>query len=140
MKNHWLALALGSILTMGTAMPALAQPAVRSAPVPGESRGKWAALNLSDAQREQLQQLRAKYRQQMQAILTPEQRAEMEAARAEGRRPNSLNLSDAQKSQLQALRTQGREEMLAVLTPEQQTTWQNLKAQRGSRKGNRLNP
>jgi len=136
MKRNGLAWVLSSVLAMGVVLPVLAQPAVRPAPT-GEMRGKWAALNLSDAQKEQLQQLRAKYRQQAQAILTPEQRAELEAARTEGRRPNKLNLSDAQKEQMRSLRTQGREEMLAVLTPEQQATWQTLRAQRGLGKGNR---
>ncbi|MFQ3679168.1 MAG: Spy/CpxP family protein refolding chaperone [Pseudanabaenaceae cyanobacterium] len=134
MKRNWMILVLSSVLTVGATLPVLAQPAVRQAPS-GEMRGKWAALNLTEAQKAQLQQLRTKHRQQMQAVLTAEQRAELEAARAEGRRPNKLNLSDAQKEQLRSLRAQGREELLAVLTPEQQTTWQNL---RGPRKGNRL--
>jgi len=136
MKRNGLVWVLSAALAMGTALPVLAQPAVRPAPT-GEVRGKWAALNLTEAQKEQMQQLRAKHRQQMQALLTPDQRSELEAARAEGRRPNKLNLSEAQKDQMRSLRAQHREEMLAVLTPDQQATWQTLRAQRGPWKGNR---
>ncbi|MGQ9866473.1 MAG: Spy/CpxP family protein refolding chaperone [Pseudanabaenaceae cyanobacterium] len=130
MKRNGLVLALSGVLTMGTVLPVLAQPTIRPTPT-GEMRKKWTALNLTEAQKEEMQQLRAKHRQQMEALLTPAQRAELTAAWAEGRRPYKLNLSDAQKEQMRSLRAQGRQEMLAVLTPEQQVTWRTLRVRRG---------
>ncbi|HAN46028.1 MAG TPA: hypothetical protein DCQ32_05695 [Cyanobacteria bacterium UBA8156] len=82
MKRNGLAWVLSSVLAMGVVLPVLAQPAVRPAPT-GEMRGKWAALNLSDAQKEQMRSLRTQGREEMLAVLTPEQQATWQTLRAQ---------------------------------------------------------
>lgn len=95
-------------------------------------------LNLTDAQRQQIQPIMQEFRQQGQArreahrasfesILTAEQKAQLEQKRAEGGRGlglQRLNLSDDQKARLATLREQAR--------TQRQADMQNLKARLAS--------
>lgn len=111
-----------------------------------QRQGKWAALNLTPAQQEQMRQIKAEFRTQMQAILTPEQQAKLEAAKQNSQGQNrqawrgvmeSLNLTDAQKAQMRELKQQQKSRMQAVLTAEQrqqleqmQQEWKQRRQQR----------
>lgn len=117
-------------------------------------------LNLSADQQARLQPLfeeqqaqRQQFRSQMEAILTPEQRAQMQSGGG-GRRGGGmggfrqLNLSEDQKARMQALRESMRPQMRAsrqkmqsqmqsVLTPEQMQQLNEMRQQRGGGRGGR---
>ncbi len=101
-----------------------------------------ADLNLTDEQIKKMRQIRDEggTRAEMQAVLTPEQRAKSAALRnkhkSEGgdrkaRMQEQLGLSDAQANQMAQIRQRGgsQEEMRAVLTPEQQAKFDTLRSQ-----------
>jgi Spy/CpxP family protein refolding chaperone len=91
---------------------------------------------------------------QLRSILTAEQNARLDAMKAnrqKGERKGpfaELNLTDEQKAKLQAMRGQGRSQMEAehkqfeaqlneILTPEQRTKLEQMRAQRGGKRGPR---
>ena len=117
---------------------------------PGEGRrgGGFERLSsLTEAQRTQLQQIKATSRQQVEAIPTAEQKARMEAIRNDARAkmeailtteqrqqlqqspangeqrgrgfPRITGLTDAQRTQMREIRSATRQQMDAVLTAEQ---------------------
>lgn len=90
-------------------------------------------MNFTEAQRQQFQAIRQRTREQINAVLTPQQRAQIES-RKRGE-PINLNLTEAQQSQIHAIRVQARQEMDALLTPEQRRLrdemWQNWEENRG---------
>ncbi len=100
-----------------------------AAPLHARGRGgKFEQLNLTDAQKEQMKQIREAARQQMDAVLTPAQREQMRVAREQRQKPN-LNLSEEQKAQMRAIRENSKNQMEAILTPEQKQKLQEMKAQ-----------
>lgn len=118
----WLPLLAG---TVSLALSAAIIPAVfaqsNRTPAPTESRQNW--LNLTPQQEQQMQQIREAERQQMDSILTAEQRARLETARANRQNPRqvfeSLNLTDEQKAKIDEVRRASKEQMDAILTAEQ---------------------
>ena len=80
-------------------------------------------LNLTDAQKTQMQQIRQNTKSeiaaylQSQGITIPEGQKPRDAMR-------SLNLSDAQKTQLKAIYQRGKDQVQALLTDEQKTMMQ----------------
>lgn len=86
-------------------------------------------LNLTDAQKAQMKQIRDTIRQKIDAILTPEQRQLRDTARQNRQRPN-LNLSDAQKAQIKSIREDAKRQMDAILTPEQRALRDQYRQQR----------
>lgn len=92
---------------------------------------KWANLNLTEAQREQMQQIREQTKAQIEQILTPEQRATLQASQQNGGKKRGafkdLNLSDAQKQQMRQIKQSSMQRMQAILTPEQRATLQQKK-------------
>lgn len=138
----------------------------------GPRSGLMERLNLTDAQRQQLQAIRENSRRQIEAVLTAEQRQQMEARRAEmerrreefanltpeqrqqlrrermeqhgpggpgrGPRPEpfaDLNLTDSQRQQIRTIMENARTQSEAVLTPEQRQQLENLRPNRGDRRG-----
>lgn len=95
--------------------------------------GKFEQLNLTDAQRAQIQQIREAARQQMDEVLTPAQREQMRIAREQRQKPN-LNLSEEQKAKMRAIRENSRIQMEAVLTSEQKQKLQEMRLQRQQRR------
>ncbi|MCY7273594.1 MAG: Spy/CpxP family protein refolding chaperone, partial [Phormidesmis sp. CAN_BIN44] len=91
-------------------------------------------LNLTDDQKARLKTIRDNTRQQIEGILTPEQRAKLQADRGQGMKRGqgwkSLNLTDDQKAKLKAIRQASRTQMDSVLTPEQRSQMQQYKSQR----------
>jgi len=110
-------------------------------------------LGLTDEQVQKMREIRDNggSRQEMQAVLTPEQRTKMIEMRKEhkaefgggkGFMAQQLGLSDEQKAKMAEIRQAGgsREEMRAVLTPEQQAKFDEMRAKRegmGPKPGNK---
>jgi Spy/CpxP family protein refolding chaperone len=86
-------------------------------------------LNLSESQKAQIASIRAAYRQELQAVLTPEQWQQWQQARQNGQRPD-VNLSDDQEAKIKALRQKNRSQIEAVLTPEQRQQWAQIRPAR----------
>jgi len=83
-------------------------------------------LNLTNAQKAKIKEIRESSRQQMKAIFTPEQQEQLRTAKKEHKRPN-LNLTEEQQTQLRAIRKSTRSQIQAVLTPEQQQKLHQLR-------------
>lgn len=108
-----------------------------------QRQGKKARLNLTDAQKQQMRQIKEDTRTKMQAILTPEQQQRLEALKQERQGQNAqgqnrqgrrnwmaeLNLSEEQKGQIQELMQQQKARMDAVLTAEQRQEMQQMRQQ-----------
>ncbi len=86
-------------------------------------------LGLSDAQKAQLKQIHESTRQQIDAVFTAEQKAQLQQARQQHQKPN-LNLSDDQKAQIKAIRENAKSQMDAILTDQQKQQLQQLRQQR----------
>lgn len=106
--------------------------------------GKWAKLNLTDAQKQQMRQIKEETRAQIQEVLTPEQRAQMETMKQnrqgqngqgqarQGRRGGvmaSLNLTDAQKASIKQIMESQKARMSQVLTAEQRQQMEQMRSQ-----------
>ncbi|KAF3883910.1 MULTISPECIES: Spy/CpxP family protein refolding chaperone [Nostocales] len=106
-----------------------------------KGKGPWAKLGLTDAQKTQLQEIRRNTREEIDKILTEEQRARLKNAmeNRDGKRGgwrsvmNSLNLSDEQKTQIREVKRAQRTKMEAILTDEQKAQLDEYKKQRRDR-------
>ena len=116
------------MLASSTIIPAFTQVAVAGPGRVGGSGMKFDQLNLTDAQKTQLQQIKESTRQQMNAVLTPQQQEQKRLAKEQRQRPN-LNLSADQQSRIQAIRQSSKSQMEAVLTPEQRQQLEQLRQQ-----------
>ncbi len=100
----------------------------------GQKQGRWAALNLTQEQRDQMAQIRQQTRSQIEALLTPEQRDKFKAAMEskQGRRAAiaAMNLSDAQKTQMRAIKESAKSKIDAILTQEQRQQLQQMRQTR----------
>ena len=118
---------LALALTAAPLLPVAAQ--TMSAPS-GQTPKHGSTLNLTAAQKAQLQQIRATTHSQINALLTPAQQAKYASAKSE-RQENqvwaSLNLTADQKTKIRAIRQSAKQQMDAVLTPAQR---QHLQQQR----------
>lgn len=80
-------------------------------------------LNLSAEQKAKMQQIRESSRSKIEAVLTPEQRAQwttIQQQRQQRRQAmTDLNLTDDQKARIRAIRQEAKQEMETVLTNEQ---------------------
>jgi periplasmic protein CpxP/Spy len=116
-------------------------------PTRAHHQGKWDNLNLSDQQKQQLEQIRKDTRTQIEAVFTPQQLEQLKAARQNhqpGQAPQpgqahqghrggfmaSLNLSDAQKAKIKEIMQAQKSRMQAVFTPAQQQQLQQMHQQR----------
>ena len=98
--------------------------------------GFWKKLNLSDDQKQQLKTIHANTKQQVQAVLTDDQRAQLAAAKQSGNHKGvwkSLNLTPDQKQQIRSIHKSSREQSLAVLTSDQRTQLQQMRAEHNRR-------
>ena len=128
-------------------MPVSAQ--MQGAPMPTEMPRGMNRLNLTDAQKAQMKQLREETKARIEAILTPEQRAQMQSAqpgpgggKKRGGQWKNMNLTEAQKQQMQQIREETKQKMEAILTPEQKAmmqekrqNWQQGRQGRQDRQG-----
>jgi protein CpxP len=97
-------------------------------------------LNLTDAQKQQLQDVRKNFREQNKAFFDSsretfkqfrEARKAGDTARVEALKP----AMEQQWAQMKQLRQQQTQQVLALLTPEQRTQWEAMKAERQARRG-----
>jgi len=92
-----------------------------------EHAGGWEKkLNLTDDQKAQIKQIHKSTKEQINAILTPDQQAEKQQARLQHTKPN-LNLSDDQKAKIKGIKQNSFSQIEALLTPEQQQQLQQLR-------------
>ncbi|MEH2160395.1 MAG: P pilus assembly/Cpx signaling pathway, periplasmic inhibitor/zinc-resistance associated protein [Nostoc sp.] len=166
MKLKVLSLVAGAIaLTLSaTSFAVTAQTASPSpfllAQTPHKERGPWKDLNLTDAQKTQIQAIRRDSRTKSEAVLTPEQKAKLEATKqarraewqarkaqgqtGEGQRQAGqgkrkghfaeLNLTEAQKTQMREIRESEKQQIQAVLTPEQRQKLEQFRQNAPSRR------
>lgn len=143
MKNRVIALSLALVSSVALAQPPNTPPGGPQ----GDGKGRpmmrmQNELDLTDEQVKKMREIRDQggSRAEMQAVLTPEQRARMAAHREEhahereerqARMQEHLGLSDEQKAKMAEIRKQGgsREEMRAVLTPQQQAKFDAMRSQ-----------
>ncbi len=145
MKLKKLSFLAGAIALTLTAIPFAAQADISSSSstiVAQGKRGGWKnKLNLTEAQKTQMQQIKESARAEMERILTPEQLNKLQAAKASGQKKRgvwqSLNLTDAQKAELKKVRESKKAQFEAILTDEQKATMQEMKQMRQNRRGNR---
>ena len=112
-------------------------------------QGKWDQLNLTDAQKQQLRQIGKETHDQIQAVLTSDQQAQLKAAmqnhqagQAHQGRQNlwaSLNLTDDQKAKIKAIKDAQKARMQALLTPAQQQQLQQMQQQWQQKRQQRQN-
>ncbi|MBD2576108.1 P pilus assembly/Cpx signaling pathway, periplasmic inhibitor/zinc-resistance associated protein [Oscillatoria sp. FACHB-1406] len=164
-KTKLLSIFAGSIAlscALSSTLPAFSQNNNPTTP-PQHGRMHHPDLNLTDAQKAQMQQIHQEERSQIEAILTDAQKAQLQSERANrqqgqagerrqppqagangGRPPSpfaSLNLTDEQRSQIEAIRRATKEKMDAVLTPEQRQQMEQHRQERQQRRqGNTQNP
>ncbi|MCC5605350.1 P pilus assembly/Cpx signaling pathway, periplasmic inhibitor/zinc-resistance associated protein [Nostoc sp. CHAB 5834] len=159
MKLKALSLLTGAIaLTLtATSFAVNAQTASPSpvllAQTPQKERGPWKELGLTDAQKTQIQAIKRDSRTKMEAVFTPEQKAQLEAAKQarqaqrqagqgqsqSGQRRGKggyadLNLSEAQKTQIRQIRESEKQQIQAVLTPEQRQKIEQFRQNAPSRR------
>jgi periplasmic protein CpxP/Spy len=87
------------------------------------------SLNLSDAQKVQMKQIKDDSKAAIANVLTPEQKAQWQSLKQGGQKKGvggmkALNLSEAQKTQIKQIRDSARQRMEAILTPEQRAQFQ----------------
>ncbi|MEH6637488.1 MAG: hypothetical protein V7700_18365 [Halioglobus sp.] len=138
-----LIIVLGLALASGAA---LAQPA--GGPPGAEKAARMhEALGLSEDQIQQMREIRegGGTREEMRAILTPEQQVKAEQLKKErhgsredraARMQQHLGLSDTQVAEIREIREAGgsREDIRAVLTPEQQTQFDEARSKHKGKK------
>lgn len=125
-----------------TAIPFVAQAQINSSEqivAQRQKRGGWKnKLNLTDAQKAEMQKIKQSARTQMRDVLTPEQLQKLEAAKASGQKKRgvwrSLNLTDAQKAELKAIRENKKAQFKAILTDEQKAQLEEMKQMRRNRR------
>ncbi|MDB9373461.1 P pilus assembly/Cpx signaling pathway, periplasmic inhibitor/zinc-resistance associated protein [Nodularia sphaerocarpa] len=156
MKLKPLSVLAGAIALTVTAIPFAAQAQMRSssplqlaqnAKTKGGQKGAWGMqrLNLTEAQKAQMQTIKSNTRSQIEAILTPEQKVTLAAAKQAGQGQGgqgkkgwaNLNLTEEQKTQMRQIRESSKEQMQAVLTPEQRQQMQEMRENMKSRRQQR---
>jgi protein CpxP len=97
---------------------------------------KFAQLGLSAEQQTKIQQIKQSSRQQMDSVLTAEQKQLLQTAKQQRQRPN-LNLTEDQKARMKAIKESSKTQIDAVLTAEQKQKLQELKQQWQQNRQNR---
>jgi len=141
MKLQKLSLVAGAIvLSLGVIPFAPAQANVNNSVVIARAKGqgKLERLNLTEAQKTQIEAIKKDARAQMQEILTDEQLEKLQSAKGNRQQKReiwgSLGLTDTQKAKLKEIRQSKRSQIKAILTDEQK---QQLQQMRQNRRQNR---
>jgi periplasmic protein CpxP/Spy len=137
--NLKISLCLAGLLAFGLSylpmLPSVAQSVSKS----GERAERLAnKLNLTEDQKAQMKQIKESTRTRIEAILTAEQKAQLQTAKQQGQRKReafkSINLTEAQKEQIRGIRQETQQQMEAVLTPEQRQTLAQMRQERQQRR------
>ncbi|WP_414545715.1 P pilus assembly/Cpx signaling pathway, periplasmic inhibitor/zinc-resistance associated protein [Nostoc sp. CCY0012] len=161
MKFKPLSLLAGAVALTLTATPFAVQAQMRSfspqlaqnaRPEKGQKGAGWSRLELTDAQKAQMQTIQTNTRAQIEALLTAEQKATLAAAQqarqaqrqsgqGQGQRPHkgwtNLNLTPQQQTQMRQIREASKQQMLAVLNPQQRQQLQEMQQNMRSRRQQR---
>ncbi|MGF1492871.1 MAG: hypothetical protein ACFBSC_10550 [Microcoleaceae cyanobacterium] len=140
MKIKSTAIALG-ILGFSLLAPAIHPTVAQAQANPGARREQiQQELELTNAQRQQIQQIQQSTRERLSAVLTDSQKAQLRSALEQqtgdqGRGSlrqalRNLNLTETQQKQIRAIRQETRQQMQDVLTPEQKEKIEQLRQQR----------
>lgn len=126
--------ALALAVSLMPLVPAFSQESGSRSEIVAQRRGGKPDLNLTEQQRQQMRQIREETRAQIEAVLTPEQRAKLEAAREQRQNPRevmaSLNLTEQQRAQMRTIREESKRKMDAVLTEQQRQQLEQMRQQR----------
>lgn len=109
-------------------LPVIHAVAQNSSTPTTQMRKGWRDLNLTDAQKAQMKQIREETKAQIEGILTPDQKAQLQTAKQSGQKMRgnwkALNLTDSQKQQMRQIKESAMQKMQQLLTPEQRATLQ----------------
>ena len=115
-------------------IPSFTNPAVaQNAPAKGERGNRWAKLNLTADQKTQIKGFRDAAKQQMDGILTTEQKTLLQQAKQTRQRPN-LNLTADQKARMKAVRESTESQIKGILNADQLKQWEAMKQERMERR------
>lgn len=100
---------------------------------------KWQNLNLTPEQKTRMAEIQSQTRSQIEAVLTPQQREQLNAAMQESGQKRrgafaNLNLTAEQQAQMRQIKQSAKSQMRAVLTPEQQQQLQQMRENRRSQR------
>ena len=122
-----------ALIVAGTPLIAKAEPTQTSPAPPGQvqHQSPMAGVQLTQQQKDKLDQIRSNTRTQIEKILTPEQQNRYKAALQAGQGRQTavaaMNLTEAQKTQLRQVVESAKSQASAVFTPQQkQQIQQNL--------------
>lgn len=97
-------------------------------------KDRFAALNLSQSQKDQIAQIRKDSREQMKGIITQAQRDKYKAAIASGQNRReakaAMNVTPDQKARIKALKTASRDKIKALLSDSQRTQFEQMSSAR----------
>lgn len=95
---------------------------------------RFAALNLSQTQKDKIAQIRKESREQMKGIISQDQRDKYKAAIQAGKNRQearlAMNITDAQKAQIKSIKEATKAKINEILTTEQRTQLQQMSSQR----------
>jgi periplasmic protein CpxP/Spy len=107
---------------------------------PRRHKGPWAKLNLSETQKQQMQELQKETRGKIQSVFTEEQKAKLKAAREQSRQGQnrqsrkdimaSLNLTEEQKAKMKLIRQEQKAKMNNILSDEQKAQLEQMRSSR----------
>lgn len=130
------ALTLGVVVlpSLVTAMPVPASSIAQVPTTAPTAAPRSNRLNLTEAQKQQMQAIRQRTQSQIAAILTPQQRTQYEQALQSNQKKRgllqSLNLTEQQQEQIRAIKQASKQQMQSILTPEQLQQMQQMMQQR----------
>ena len=120
-------------LSVATVSPAFAQSTIPAAPTRRDQVHRQNKLNLTKEQQQQMERIRQSSREQMDKILTSEQKARLKTATERGENPRqvfaSLNLTAKQRAKMQEVSRSSRQQIESILTPAQRQQQQHRRFQ-----------
>lgn len=139
MKRKLLPLLAGAIALSFTTAPSIVQAQLRqSQPGQIQKQRKFAGVELTESQRTQLLEIHRNTRSQIEAVLTSEQKRQLESGKESGNKGRTafadMNLSSEQKARIQSIMRTAKTRTDDILTPEQrQQVQRNMEQRRQER-------
>lgn len=122
-------------IALSQSTPSNSRPAAQ--PATPSNRPAADVLNLTPEQLQQIRQISLNIQQQIEAVLTPEQRNKLNQAIESGQNPRaailSLNLREEQVNRIRSINQTFNQQVRGVLTPEQLQRLQNQVQQQQNR-------
>ncbi len=122
-KLNLFALMIGAIALTLAFAPMIPVHAQETGSPPPEHQGPFAGISLTSDQKSQIEQIHQSTHAKLDALMTAEQKTQLENARQQGQDPHqaldSLNFTDDQKAKAREILQSSRKQIDAILTPEQ---------------------